>query len=221
MKHFVACFLVIIGAMAAFSARADFTLNYGVLTCDGTRALIRFAIAPNYDAPAFPDPPDEIDFGLTVLPRADGNICALSDGREVKVKMGNRQPFPYGMCGGRDDASMSLWVDGRKVISRREVTFSCVGNRRGEVIVLNDRRLTICQSFAPEDAIGFEAPLRFECNDATRMLEMAEPDPIEYPAEGEKQPALGSMTIPFAESISFCQGFIGSEPKPKSEDLWR
>jgi hypothetical protein len=215
---------VLLGLAASLTtstADADYVVNYGVLTCDGNRALIRFTMAPNGAAPDFPDPPDEIDLGLSSLPRIDGNVCRLSDGREVKVKIAERQPFPYGWCGARNDASMSLWVGGRKVFSRLEVTFSCAGERRGEIVVLNEHELTICQSFAADGAGYLAAPVRFECDDATRFLVAAQPDPVEYPPDDTDSPALGSMTIPFAEAIAFCQSFIGPKLADQSDDPWR
>jgi len=207
LKQLFTAFLGLAAGLVATGANADYNLNYGALTCDGNRALVRFSNVWYGSPPVFPDPPPEIDHGLSELPRVDGNTCTLSDGREVKVKLGNRQGTAWGMCGAAANGYMSLWVGGRKVISWLQVTDECDSKDGPEsTVILDGGKLSICDA-------EFST-----CKDISPLLEQAAPDPVEYPPGGNVRPALGSMTLPVAEDVEFCNRFVpvsGGKHRPE------
>lgn len=211
LKQITVLTALILALLPAPGARADYVLNFGALTCDSDRALIRFTVAYPGEPLIFPDPPPEIDHGLSELPRIDGNTCTLSDGREVKVKLGERQGMAWGACGAANDGFMSLWVGGRKVISWHQVTNACHGTGPGNAIVLDDRRLSLC---ATETASAGSRTTGVEvtCKDATALLEEAQPDPVEYPSDRATQPSPGSMNLLFAKDATLCSRFATIEP---------
>lgn len=51
--------------------------------------------------------------------------CVFPSGRRVKVKVGRGTARPYGECGGDPEVFASVWVDGRKVLSRYQFSGRC------------------------------------------------------------------------------------------------
>ncbi len=126
------------------AARADVSYSYGELTCEGDRALLRFATAFDADLPVYPRLPAAIDeFHAAAEQR---NTCTLSGGRRVKFKIGDLKRRPYGQCGGALNSFASLWVDGRKVLSRQRVLSACFSSGFADIILLEGDTLTLCRS---------------------------------------------------------------------------
>ena len=100
------------------AARADILFHAGQLICEGNRVLVRVRSGYVGEPPGqFPAIPAQIT-PFHALP-VDGNTCTLEDGREVRVKLGFEQRWPYGMCGAGTNSFLSLWVGGKKVLSRK------------------------------------------------------------------------------------------------------
>jgi hypothetical protein len=195
----VTAMLICTGIFPAQPAAAD-TSHVGALTCEGNRALVLFGTRES-GLPALPD-------GIAPFhaEQTGSNTCTLSDGREVKVKIGERPPRAFGMCGGGSNTFASLWVDGRRVLSRQWVLHDCYSDGHFDVFVLDGATLTLCTS-AESAARLMGIPVEVGCRDSTDQLAAAQPDPVEYPAESAPS-RLHKLDIVFNGRPDVCAAFL-------------
>ena len=200
-------FVVMTGLCPAV-ALADQGWHAGQLICEGNRALVRFGIVSDDDPAAFPVLPD----GIAPFQAAQvgGNTCTLADGREVKVKMGGRAPRPYGECGGAANSFASLWVDGRKVLSRQWVLQTCFSDGHFDIFVVDGVSLTLCRSEqSNEGIIGGLQPAG--CEDASDRLNMAMHDWVEYPARGQVGREMFAVETVRNSQPEICDAFLSAD----------
>jgi hypothetical protein len=69
-------------------------------------------------------------FALMQVNPGEAAECAFPSGRKVRVKVGAGDARAYGMCGGDPEVFMSVWVDGRKVESSRQIGGHCFDYRK-------------------------------------------------------------------------------------------
>jgi hypothetical protein len=196
----VMAMLICTGIFPAQPAAAS-TSHIGALTCEGNRALVLFGTRES-GLPALPD-------GIAPFhPEQTGsNTCTLSDGREVKVKIGERTPRAFGACGGGNNTFASLWVDGRRVLSRQWVLHDCFSDGHFDVFVLDGATLTLCTSAESAARLSMGIPVEVGCRDATDQLAAAQPDPVEYPAEPAPS-RLFELDIIFNGRPDVCAAFL-------------
>lgn len=220
--HSSVCFLVltVMICLQPSIARADEVWHAGQLICEGNRALVRFGVAVNDDPPEFPPLPDSI--APFHAAQVDGNTCTLADGREVKVKMGGRAPRPYGACGGATNSFASLWVGGRKVLSRQWVLHACFSEGHSDVFVLEGERLTLCTSAQSVEYLMDSLP-PVGCQDATELLKTARHDPVEYPLPPAAAPQPLSVEIIENHRPEVCGTLLNADwnsQKDVSDTMW-
>jgi hypothetical protein len=190
------------------AAQADQVWHAGQLICEGNRALVRFGVVVHDDPAAFPPLPDGI--APFQAAQVDGNTCILADGREVKVKIGGRAPRPYGQCGAAANSFASLWVDGRKVLSRQWVLQSCFSDGQFDIFVVDGASLTLCRSEqSNEGIIGGLRPAG--CEDASDRLNMAMHDWVEYPVRGQVRREMFAVEIVRNSQPEICDAFLSAD----------
>src|SRR5690349_17349627 len=102
----------LLAAFCAASLAAPSALAQGAaLYCLGNDALVRFNDAPL--------PAGDKSRWTSVAP-ATANRCMLANGSEVVMRARQTMATAWGMGGGNREAVFSLWVDGKKVVSREE-----------------------------------------------------------------------------------------------------
>ncbi|MEO5615478.1 MAG: hypothetical protein ABIR04_11240 [Cypionkella sp.] len=204
------------------AARADYVFHAGQLVCEGNRALLRVGIGTSYDGRVqFPSLPEQIA-AFQAMP-IKSNTCTLADGREVRVKLGFEQRWPYGACGAATNSFLSLWVGGKKVLSRQLARPECFSQGHVDIIEIDGDRLTLCTS--AESVVGLIGGnhVMAGCVDGSDRLRAAEPDPVEYPAAPAQQPVVGSVQITLNARPGLCEAFLGmdaAEVDRDSEALW-
>ena len=185
----------------ATAAKAD-----ADLVCDrhAPVALIRFDPDEEGRGPAYATLPPGLDGGLSAVSAGRRTDCKLADGRTVRVREGWKQAFAYGMGGADPPAYFSLWIDGRKVLSRRQWKpgYGDEGPRL-LAVVLNRNQLLFC----PEANGG--KPIR--CDAETFDLATRPIDVIEYPRKRVTRPAVGSVFVDRAsQDRALCGRYLAS-----------
>ena len=99
--------LLVIGGLAGLAPLAS--AQAASLRCKGDEALVRIS-----DLPV----PADVAEKWKDAPAAEGDRCTLSSGQKVLVRYRERQGFAWGTMGGSPEWQLSLWVDGRKLVSR-------------------------------------------------------------------------------------------------------
>jgi hypothetical protein len=64
--------------------------------------------------------PSAIDGGLSSVRSVAQMDCTLPNGWPLRIRIGERQVRPYGMGGADPPAFFSLWVAGRRIVSRAQ-----------------------------------------------------------------------------------------------------
>lgn len=189
----------------SFSARADQVSKDIDLVCHAAEnlALVRFS---NSDSPlpTYPRVPQALDLGLSASTGAGRTDCALANGTTIRVRGGRQQAFPYGAGGGNPPAFFSLWINKRKVISRRiwmpgyEETFNDPPIYDGAVITAT--HIIICAT-----AQGKQQ----QCNSEPLNLMSRPIDSVEYGAATSKtSPGHISVTAKGAANQRFCEAYL-------------
>ena len=197
-------------------------VHAGRLTCEGSRALVRVGFGAVDDGPVrFPALPAQISAFQAAA--VDGNQCTLDDGREVRVKLGFEQGQSSGFCGGGTNSFLSLWVGGKKVLSRQPALRECFSKGHVDLIVLDGAKLTLCTSTESMALLMQNQPITAGCVDASDRLRDALPDAVEYPTDPAQQPAVGSVQITLNARPGLCEAFLSIQKPDKpvdSEAIW-
>lgn len=197
-----------------FIVRADEASKDVDLVCRPAEnlALVRFSTS-NDASPAYPRLPQALDFGLSASTGYGRTDCTLANGTTIRVRGGREQAFAYGAGGGNPPAFFSLWINKRKVLSRRiwkpgyEETFKDLPLYDGVLITTN--RLAICATAEGKPQQCTSQPL----------------DPVGTPIDGveygpgsrKATPGHISVTAKGAVNQRFCKAYLGLV-KPESDD---
>ena len=193
--------VTMVGLSLATTAKADADL---VCSRHAPVALVRFDPDEESRGPTYATLPRSIDGGLSAASAGRRTDCKLADGRVIRVREGWKQAFPYGMGGADPPAYFSLWIDGRKVLSRRQWKPG-YGNEgpRLVAVVLRGNQLLFC----PEANGG--KPIR--CDARTFDLATRPIDVIEYPRKRVMKPAVGSVFVDGASrDRALCGRYLAS-----------
>jgi hypothetical protein len=191
------------------SARADQVATVADLVCSphGDVAVIRFGLAWNGDPPSYQKLPASEDDGLSSAPPTPHTDCTLASGRRIRIRIGDKQAFPYGQGGGDPPSFFSLWIDGRVVLSRREWKpgYGAVSPWTAGVVIRGDR-LIFCRGTRDDDN-NPDGPLR--CSSERFDLMKARLDRVEYPPAGHKRPPPGTFLIAAgSKAPALCKRFL-------------
>lgn len=175
------------------------------LVCDveANLALVRFS--DSGDAPpAYPRLPQRLDSGLSASSGTDRTDCTLANGTTIRVRGGVEQAFAYGLGGGNPPAFFSMWVNKRKVFSRRvwmpgyAESFDNPSVYDG--VLLSENRITIC-------ATAEGSPQ--ECSSRPLNLAKVPVDDLEYASSRRKLP-IGHVSIVAkgTKNQRFCESYL-------------
>ena len=197
--------LTLLAGLVTTAARADEIHPYADLICNPATniALVRFTEAYNDDPPVYDRLPAAIDHGLSARTGTGRRVCRLANGWEVKLRNGRGQAFHYGMGGGDPSNFFSLWVNGRKVISRRVWSNFGFDDERAPLaaVVVRPRRLTFCDR-------GDRIACRAQSLDVAKLPV----DEVEYPSSPNARPAPGAMLITRGSDNPLCRSLVRRGP---------
>lgn len=196
-------------AVLCTAAQADQIFPASDLVCAKTSnlALIRFGFSDNGDKPDYAGLPPQIDGGLSHAPGSGRTDCQLKNGTAIRLRTGEEQAFAYGMGGGDPPAFFSLWIDKRRVFSRRpwkpgyEESF---GNHTMLVgLVIRSDKLTFCT----RDYDADDGPV--QCKDEAFSLFRHKVDKQEYPDRPAHSLSAGRILVEATSpNRAFCQARI-------------
>jgi hypothetical protein len=198
-------------------ARAEQPDTHVDLACDAAAnlALVRFAVS-DQARPVFPRLPAALDHGLSASTGANRTDCKLADGTTVRVRGGREQAFAHGMGGANPPAFFSLWINQRKVFSRKTWMPGYAESANNPAIydgvLITPVRVTICTT-----AEG--RPQR--CTGTPLDLARAPVDSVEF-ATSKPKVAPGQFTLiaKGAANQQFCTAYLGAL-KPGIDDALR
>ena len=189
------------GVLTAKPVLADADL---VCSHKASIALVRFD--PDYEGrgPEYTALPKAVDDGLSDVAAGKRTDCKLPDGRTIRIREGSNQAFAYGMGGADPPAFFSLWIDGRKVLSRKQ--WKPGYGEEGPplvAVVIRDSRLSFCTE-AHDD-------LPIQCSSEHFDLVAQPVDRIEYPARGARALAADTLFVGGASrDPPLCQRYLKS-----------
>ncbi len=189
------------GVLTAKPVLADADL---VCSHKASIALVRFD--PDYEGrgPEYTALPKAVDDGLSDVAAGKRTDCKLPDGRAIRIREGSKQAFAYGMGGADPPAFFSLWIDGRKVLSRKQ--WKPGYGEEGPplvAVVIRDSRLSFCTE-AHDD-------LPIQCSSEHFDLVAQPVDRIEYPARGARALAADTLFVGGASrDPPLCQRYLKS-----------
>ncbi|CAH0155410.1 hypothetical protein SRABI118_00621 [Massilia sp. Bi118] len=122
--------------------------------------------------------------------------CRFPSGRRVRVKVGEETGNPYGMCGADPEVFMSVWVDGKKLESRRWFAGHCYRDDPGNPDLHLRFEFTGAHSLAQRcETRASAAGLRkTACTGYPELTRLA-PDTREYPPEGVRPARAGEVEL--------------------------
>lgn len=203
MRTWISLALMLLTGQTAYA----YPVSYGELTCEGDRALLRFGEGLNEEAPVFPELPKGIaPFRTSPV---DGNRCELTSGRAVVAKMATIQARAYGLCGGANRSLASLWVGGRRILSRQRVVEPCFDLDLADIWVVEGDTLTLCRSAEAVDRLERWRPRGLV--PSCRTVAFSDLPQGTLPATVEKP--LGKVEITQGDP-EFCSRFIESGTTP-------
>ena len=199
-------------ALPVVPARADVWYDMAALQCDPAQNLAIVRVGGRYDdlPPEFGALPQSYRAQFaTVDPQK--HECRLSNGRTVTLKLGVGQAFAYGEGGAGPPAWISLWLDGRVLLSHFEVKTGYADHVSRPVtsLIYTPGRLRICDKVS--DWAQYEKPAPQPKRDAdgcfTRRVEEGrlQRDAV---AVANRKATLGRLTVAAVYSPAFCRRFI-------------
>jgi hypothetical protein len=197
-------YLILMPLLLIPLARAN-EVNNVDLVCGAAEnlALIRFSFSEAAN-PSFPRLPQALDLGLSAVAGSGRTDCTLANGTKIRIRAGEEQAFPYGMGGANPPAFFSLWINQRKVFSRKVWKpgyAESVNNPPiydGMLIAAN--RITICATAGDEPQ---------HCASHSLELANAPIDRVEYESPKQKVPTGDfSVIAKGAANQHFCQAYL-------------
>ncbi|MBV8635293.1 MAG: hypothetical protein JO002_12440 [Burkholderiaceae bacterium] len=189
-----------------FIAQADEASRDVDLVCHAAENLALVRFLTSHDAnPTYPRLPQALDLGLSASKGFGRTDCTLANGTKIRVRGGRQQALPYGVGGGNPPEFFSLWINKRKVISRKiwkpgyEESFKDLPIYDGVLITTNS--ITICASAEGKPQQCTSQPLD----------SIGKPiDRVEYAAHtGKATSGHISVTGKGAANQRFCEAYLG------------
>lgn len=134
--------------------------------------------------------------------------CNFPSGKSVKVKVGEGIASAYGECGADPEIFASIWIDQKKVISRRWFAGHCYDIFRQPLFSfsVSNGKASVCDTIQSLNPNGEATKSTRNCT-SINDIEKLPKDTIEYPLPGIKTSPLGSIEIisgksPICQSIT-------------------
>lgn len=199
-------YLTLIPLLVIPAAQADEVTKQVDLVCHAVTnlALVRFGISE--DASAYPHLPQALDLGLSANTGSGRTDCTLANGTTIRVRGGQEQAFAYGMGGANPPAFFSLWINQRRVFSRKiwmpgyAESINNLPIYDGVLIAKN--RITFCATAEGKPQ---------HCTSQSLNLATVPIDRVEYSRTKQKAP-LGHISViaKGAANQRFCEAYLGS-----------
>lgn len=132
--------------------------------------------------------------------------CIFPSDKRVRVKVGEDSARAYGMCGGDPEVFASVWVDGRKLLSRLWFAGHCIEDTDASSFSLQVsptkvvRCQTVTQVAAADNAPDSAGPPQPLAKPLTACVDFPDAarfpvDHIEYPHPAARPTAVGSVEV--------------------------
>lgn len=163
-------------------------------------ALVRFGYGNFTPLPA------SVDGGLSKDKGSNRSDCTTHWGAAIRLRAGEKQMFAYGVGGGDPPAFFSLWIDKRKVFSKREWKPGYGADRDNLAkqivgLVLRPDRLTVCS--VPYNGEGKN---RVTCADEKLKVTDHPVDQYEYPDKPVARLTVGTPYVnPKSLRLDMCR----------------
>ena len=219
-------FLSLVILLAAACGAQAYPVPHADLVCDPVKniAAARFAEADEKDAPKYAVLSQKLDAGLSAKTGTGRRDCALTNGLHIRLRNGEGEAHAYGAGGAAPGAFFSLWIEGRKIISRRIWTNYNYAEELDAVaaVIVSPAGLTICElrNRDVRDRPSDEIPPwgKQSCKTTKLEIEKLPIDEIEYPGKiitASKRPATDLVLA--GVDTQPCEYLI--ERKKKGDDL--
>jgi hypothetical protein len=183
--------LLLLLLIAPGAARAEWVRPHADLVCaaDGNRALARFAQWSEGDMPDFDSLPAAVDGGLSATATGKRRDCVLANGWEIRLRLGEKPYLLSGQGAAEPPAFFSLWIDRRKIFSRRIWTEQNYSRTEIPILglVITPTQLTIC-----ERHLSRKEPV---CRSEPLDLAAHAVDAAEYPATALPASRPGALAV--------------------------
>jgi hypothetical protein len=216
-----ACFFAAAALLSAVTAaRADEMEQAVAVQCHGTAAMVRFGWSDDSHPVTYNPLPPAFARDWAGVPLHGDGRCALADGTGVVARVGQKEAFAYGMGGADPPEFYSVWLDGKKIVSRETDKDGYGGMTVFLAAVRYDAKgITRCRyatdenaNFFGEPGMGFSqdradaagAKLAVTC--ATRPVNLARlaRDPHETPAWRAR---IGLIDVA-GRDVALCRRFV-------------
>jgi hypothetical protein len=159
MANLRSCFTALLLLCAATAARADEMEPTIAVQCHGSAAIVRFGWGDNGHPAIYNPLPAALATGWAGVPLHGDGRCTLADGTGVVARVGAKEYFAYGMGGADPPEFYSLWLDGKKVVSRETDKDGYGGMTVFLAAARYDAKgVTRCRYATPENANFFSEP---------------------------------------------------------------
>ena len=119
--------------------------------------------------------------------------CTFPSGNRIRVKVGEGEAYAYGMCGADPEVFLSVWVNGKKIESRRQVAGNCYRDDDSNPDLRLDYRHTAASARLEHcEAAGAKGVRRFACKPYPDLAKLAV-DTVEYPPPGAARSKPGAI----------------------------
>ncbi len=148
--------------------------------------------------------------------------CTLSNGTEIRAKLGLGPVFPYGMGGGDPAKWLSVWINKTKIVSRYQVGCEDEGPCNGAFKVAGKRLFTCALTSSPstnESGLSKKASYKCTSKPIAKLAQARARDAVEYPLAGERmRPSPGTFVTLFARDAEFCRQFLSDQELPENSE---
>ena len=206
LKYIARTFAFAVLVFGGGAARADYIVYHAVLHCSGSEAIIRFGESYSNDEPiVLYDLPSQLSAKWSNVNRADGNHCLLTNGDELIVRYGRKQPSATGMGGADPPWFFSFWTNGKKVISREDFYSGFNGSALLNSFSYRPGQLDRCSFGGTWPAYMRPVGIPIDCTEQVVDLDRIPTDPLERPGQ---QRAVGTIVVTSSYDLNFCRSFI-------------
>jgi hypothetical protein len=182
---------LLLAFLGSNAALADYQTTHADVVCasHANIAVARFAESEDENTPSYIAVPESIDGGLSHTSAKDRTDCTLPNGMTIRLKKGDEQAFAYGMGGADPPSFFSLWLNQRRVISKKvwKPGYAMDDTTRISAVVIRPDSLTYCSGEWDVTAGAFKAE-KISCKQEPLTLSSLPVDKIEYPDDPSQTP---------------------------------
>lgn len=205
-------------ALGTAQAQADEIAYHIGLQCQGSQAAIRFGTDDDGGPIEWNRLPPEREKQWAATPIKLEGKCTLRDGTKLVVRSAEEQAFAYGMGGADPPGFFSLWIDGKKIVSREDFKPGYASDEPYyNTVFYAPGSLQRCLYPTSEDE-RYSGPdlsnvKALKCETTPVDMAKFEQDPLEM--NGKWRAAIGTISVSGSGDPAFCRRFIFPSEKYK------